>query len=108
MGMVYPLRGINEFFIVPDSKNGCSNQDHCRNNKSCTGFIVSAVILVATAIFAIRNNEKFIDTTQWVNHTHEVLQEFDQILTRTVDAETGVRGYVVTGNEVFLDPYNNV
>src|ERR1700678_2079682 len=75
--------------------------------KILSGFILCTMALVATAIFAIRNNEKFIDTTQWVTHTHEVLQEFDEILTLTVDAETGVRGYVVTGNEVFLEPYNN-
>jgi len=76
------------------------------SQKILTGFIVSVLILVATAIFAVKNNEKFIDTTQWVNHSHEVLHEFDQVLKLTVDAETGVRGYVVTGEEVFLDPYN--
>lgn len=77
------------------------------SQKILTGFLVCSVILVATAIFAVRNNEKFIDTTQWVNHTNQVIKQFDQILTKTVDAETGVRGYVVTGNEVFLEPYND-
>ena len=77
------------------------------SQKILAGFILCTLVLVAIAIFAIRNNEKFINTTRWVNHTHEVLQEFDQILIRTVDAETGVRGYVVTGNRVFLEPYKN-
>ena len=76
------------------------------SQKILTGFIISAIVLVATAIFAVKNNEKFIDTTHWVNHTHEVLEEFDQIQSSCIDEETGVRGFVITGNDVFLQPYN--
>jgi len=75
--------------------------------KILTGFIACAVILFAVAFFSFRNSEKFLETNQLVNHTYEVLGEFDQVLGATVDAQTGVRGFVITGNEVFLDPYNN-
>ncbi len=75
------------------------------SQKILAGFLVCTIILVATAIFAIRNNEKYSDTTQWVNHTYEVLQEFEQIQASAVDAQTGTRGYVITGNEAFLEPY---
>jgi CheY-like chemotaxis protein/CHASE3 domain sensor protein/putative methionine-R-sulfoxide reductase with GAF domain len=77
------------------------------SQKIITGFILCTIVLAGTAIFAVKNNEQFIATTRWVNHTHVLLQEFDEILNRTIDAETGVRGYVVTGNEAFLEPYNN-
>jgi CheY-like chemotaxis protein/CHASE3 domain sensor protein/putative methionine-R-sulfoxide reductase with GAF domain len=76
------------------------------SQKILSGFIVCTIILVATAFFAIRSSNKFIDTTQWVNHTHEVLAEFDQVLSGTIDEETGVRGYIITGNDAFLEPYN--
>jgi CheY-like chemotaxis protein/CHASE3 domain sensor protein/putative methionine-R-sulfoxide reductase with GAF domain len=76
------------------------------NQKILSGFIVCTIILVATAFFAIRSSNKFVDTTNWVNHTHEVLAEFDQLLSATVDEETGVRGFVITGNDAFLEPYN--
>ena len=75
------------------------------SQKILAGFLVCTIILVATAIFAVRNNEKYSDTTQWVNHTYEVLQEFEQIQASAVDAQTGTRGYVITGNEAFLEPY---
>jgi len=52
---------------------------------------------VVVAIISFRNSEKFIDTNQWVNHTHEVLYELDQISGSAVDAETGARGFVITG-----------
>src|ERR1700751_3219605 len=77
------------------------------SQKILAGFIACAVVLVAVAIFSFRNSEKFIDTNQWVNHTHEVLYEFEQVLAATVDAETGSRGFVITGNESFLEPYKN-
>ncbi|MDB5255906.1 MAG: response regulator [Chitinophagaceae bacterium] len=75
--------------------------------KILIGFISCTVILIAVAIFSFRNSEKFIETNQWVNHTHEVLYEFDQVLTVTVDAETGTRGFIITGNDSFLKPYEN-
>ena len=67
------------------------------SQKILSGFVFCALVLVGTAIFAIKNNEKLGNSIQWVTHTHEVLHEFDLILAGTVDAETGVRGYVVTG-----------
>ncbi len=75
--------------------------------KILTGFVACTLILVAVAYFSFRNSEKFIETNEWVNHTHEVLDQFNQLLTATVDAETGVRGFIVTGNENFLEPYNS-
>src|SRR5687767_7128113 len=76
------------------------------SQKILTGFIACTVILVVVAVISFRNSEKFIDTNQLINHTHEVLDVFNLVLTATVDAQTGVRGFVITGNEAFLDPYN--
>ncbi|MCW3116317.1 MAG: response regulator [Chitinophagaceae bacterium] len=77
------------------------------SRKILIGFTVCTAILITVAFFSFRNSEKFIDTNQWVDHTHDVINEFTQLLATTVDAETGVRGFVVTGNENFLEPYNN-
>ncbi|RYX99685.1 GAF domain-containing protein, partial [bacterium] len=76
------------------------------SQKILSGFVACTIILVLVAIFSFRNSEKFLETNQWVNHTYEVLSEFDQVLSATTDAETGARGFVITGNDMFLDPYN--
>ena len=34
-----------------------------------------------------------------------MLYEFDQVLVNSVDAETGARGFVITGNESYLEPF---
>jgi hypothetical protein len=41
----------------------------------------------------------------WRAHTYQVLLETQALLTSLIDMETGVRGYVNTRNEQFLEPY---
>src|SRR6266481_7146333 len=77
------------------------------NKKILSGFIICSMVMFVVAVISFNNSEKFIDTNQWVNHTHEVLYEFDQILVSSVDAETGARGFVITGNENYLEPFVN-
>ena len=45
------------------------------------------------------------ETTGWVDHTHEVLAAAAQLLADAVNMETGMRGYMLSGDESFLDPY---
>src|SRR6218665_3967355 len=75
------------------------------SQKILAGFVACTAILITVAVFSFKNSEKYIDSAEWVNHTHQVLIEFDQILINTVDAETGARGYVITGDESYLEPY---
>src|SRR4029079_3091974 len=41
-----------------------------------------------------------------VNLTHGVIGEIEQVLADLQDAETGQRGFLLTGDERFLEPYN--
>lgn len=77
------------------------------SQKILAGFIACTIILISVAIFSFRNSEKFVETSQWVNHTHEVINEFEQIFSSSLDIESSSRGFIITGNEVFLQPYNN-
>ncbi len=45
--------------------------------------------------------------SRWVTHTHEVLQSLEQILSTMVDIETGGRGFVITSNQEFLEPFQS-
>jgi CHASE3 domain sensor protein len=77
------------------------------NRKILIGFIACALILVGVAIFSYKNSAKFIASNVWVDHTNQVLSEFNQILVFTINAETGTRGYVITGDENSLEPFFN-
>ncbi|MFV8373291.1 response regulator [Flavobacterium sp. LB2P74] len=73
--------------------------------KIVIGFIACALVLLGVAIFSFKNSEKFVASNSLVNVSNQVLYEFEQILMCSVDAETGVRGYVITGNDDFLLPF---
>jgi CheY-like chemotaxis protein/CHASE3 domain sensor protein len=75
--------------------------------KILIGFIACALILFGVSFFSFKNSAKFVASNAWVNHTNQVLYELDQILIYTLDAETGSRGFVITGNENSLEPFTN-
>lgn len=77
------------------------------DKKILAGFIACSLILLVISLVSYRNSERLVDTNQWINHTQEVLSEFDQILLTSVDASTGVRGFIITRNEEFLEPFSN-
>ncbi|HKO48824.1 MAG TPA: response regulator, partial [Polyangiaceae bacterium] len=41
----------------------------------------------------------------WVDHTDEVIGRVSEIQTQIVDQETGIRGYLLSGDREFLAPY---
>ena len=47
----------------------------------------------------------FMTVTGWVDHTHQVIGKLNELTTLQADMESGARGYVVTGDESFLAPY---
>jgi methyl-accepting chemotaxis protein len=69
------------------------------------GFGLAALTLLAIATVSYRNANLLIETERWVAHTHQVRTEFADLLSEIKDAETGQRGYVITGEEGYLDPY---
>jgi signal transduction histidine kinase/CheY-like chemotaxis protein len=48
---------------------------------------------------------RLTDTVATVRHWDSVGPQLDQILQTMLDSETGVRGYLITGNTNYLDPY---
>lgn len=75
--------------------------------KILTGFIVCAFILFGVAIFSFNNSKKYIESNALVDLTNQIVYQFEQILISTIDTETGVRGYVITGSDAYLEPLTN-
>jgi len=69
-------------------------------------FSVSVVLLVLSLAASFYSTQKLIYNSQLVNHTNQVLIEAENIISYMKDAETGQRGFLVTLDPVFLQPYN--
>ena len=75
--------------------------------KISAGFALSLILLIAIGAVAYASISKLTGTSQWVTHTHEVLEHIAGVLSLLKDAETGQRGFVITGDESFLEPYQS-
>jgi CheY-like chemotaxis protein/CHASE3 domain sensor protein/putative methionine-R-sulfoxide reductase with GAF domain len=78
------------------------------SRKILSGFIICAVILAGVAFFSYKNNQKSISSGQWVDHTHQVLYDFEQVQAASTEMQSVVRGYVITGNENFIENYDEI
>lgn len=67
--------------------------------------LVVALLVVNTEL-AYRNTRHLYEEAGWVTHTQEVLGLTEEVLRTMVDAETGQRGFLITGKENFLEPYH--
>ena len=66
--------------------------------------VVVAIILANTAL-SYRNTVQLYAAAEGVAHSVRVQAALEQILTSAAEAETGQRGYVITGNERYLEPF---
>jgi len=51
--------------------------------------------------------EELKQLTAWVEHTYKVIAQAQAIVAAAVDMETGMRGFLLSGKDDFLDPYRN-
>jgi signal transduction histidine kinase/CheY-like chemotaxis protein/CHASE3 domain sensor protein len=55
---------------------------------------------------AYLNLQTISDDNDKISHSHEVIVALEKALSSAQDAETGQRGFLLTGNESYLEPYN--
>jgi signal transduction histidine kinase len=63
---------------------------------------ISVIPAIATWVWSYQFKS---EAQGWVSHTQEVIRETSLLMKGIVDAETGIRGYIITRNPEFLKPY---
>jgi len=71
------------------------------------GFTVAILLTLALGVLSWRNERRAVEDADWVADTHEVSTDLELALRHLLDAETGGRGFAVTGEEQFLEPYES-
>src|ERR1700739_2156609 len=69
------------------------------------GFAFALTCLVIVGIISYLSVVRLNEHTGWVKHTQEVLGSLDSLLAAVTDSETAERGFVITGDDAYLDPY---
>ncbi len=70
------------------------------------GFAITVVVLLGNAAASYRATLKLVENERLVAHTHQVIGEVEELVSSVKDAETGHRGFLVTGEAAFLGPYD--
>ncbi|TGD83024.1 sensor histidine kinase [Hymenobacter wooponensis] len=71
---------------------------------SLSGYAVATLLLVGVALMTYRSLARLLDHEARVEHTHVVLVRLESVMSLLKDAETGQRGYLLTGEDAFLEP----
>ncbi|MBN4059189.1 CHASE3 domain-containing protein [Endomicrobium sp. AH-315-J14] len=69
------------------------------------GFALAIALMCLIGSVAYRTLGGYAETTQWVQHSHVVIHAKNQLHGHLDDAETGQRGFLITGFERYLAPY---
>jgi methyl-accepting chemotaxis protein len=68
--------------------------------------LITGVSLLVSGL-TWRNTSVLEQASGWTTHTYQVLEQANLLTSSMVNAETGVRGYLVSTDEHFLEPFNN-
>ncbi len=67
---------------------------------------VDAAILIFIGVTSYRDTEKLIQAMQSRRQAYQTMLDLESLFSTLKDAETGQRGYLLTGRDRYLDPYN--
>ena len=67
-------------------------------------FAVPLVLFTIISIAASQSLSSLLYSQKQVNHTHKVIEHGDELMSALATMETGLRGYLLTGQDEFLEP----
>lgn len=69
------------------------------------GLGISLLLLIITSVASFVSIKNLIRSADMVVESNAIISDVDNVVSMLKDAETGQRGFLLTGNTVFLDPY---
>lgn len=69
------------------------------------GFGISLLLLIASSIASYVSINNLLYSAQMVNHTNQVAKALDEVFGILKEAESGQRGFLITGDSRFLEAY---
>ncbi len=76
------------------------------SNRLVAGYALAFGLLIVNTVVTFWNLETIAGNSRHVAQTHEMLVGLEAVLSNLRDAETGQRGYLLTGDERYLGPYS--
>ena len=74
--------------------------------KMAAGLTLAFAVFLVQGVLALRTIDGLIQTSKWVDRTHEVLENLQTLISDLNDAESGQRGFVITGDSNYLSSFS--
>jgi len=100
--------GVRYFTPMPrdtSASDGSSGTVPRRMRRTAFTFIAGFALLITLGLGAWIASYSTRTAFTWVNHTQLVLRHARELLRLVMDAEGGERGYLITGDDSFLEPF---
>ncbi len=75
--------------------------------KLAGGYGIVLGLMTVVSIVVYTSVDSLVESSKWVNHTYEVIRNAEAVGAAMVDMETGQRGFMITGKDEYLEPFNN-
>src|SRR4051794_33846572 len=75
-------------------------------SKITSGYAVALGVLVLISALAYNSTSQLIRNNERVERTYKLLTSLGSLYSLLKDAETGQRGFLLTGKDSYLQPYN--
>ena len=79
--------------------------DRFHGRITAIAFAIALVTLLLVGVLSYHSTNQFIQAAQSRNRAHRILETLESLMGETTDAETGQRGYLITGKDAYLEPY---
>ena len=70
-------------------------------------FTIAFVVLLAVGGTAYVSTQRLLEANRLVFSTQDIQERLEDVIAVHVDAENGQRGFIITGEERYLEPYNS-
>lgn len=68
-------------------------------------FVVSIFAILFISAITYKHIDSLSNSSKWVNHSYDVNLELERLMSYLKDAETGQRGFLITRDSSYLQPY---
>ncbi|MEY4705580.1 MAG: hypothetical protein RL042_1785 [Nitrospirota bacterium] len=103
----FPLLGVAAYAVSAPRAEGLASQGarDSLSRRTVASLAGAGFLLVLLATASYWTVVLYQESERFVIHTHEVLTELSRTLSSLTDAETGQRGFLLTGHDGYLEPY---
>jgi PAS domain S-box-containing protein len=77
-----------------------------RLHATTVGFGFALAVLAAIAILTYKDISGIRESERWIDHTNQILIKLGALYSELRGAESGTRGYLMSGDVAYLEPYH--